>query len=149
MLNPLGWWKYRGTRLITCPENREPVAVKLTGHITIRDCSRWPEKEGCGQECLRQIETAPNDCLLKNIFTHWYEDRKCAYCGKLLHRADWMEHKPALVGPDGKSVEWDEVRPEELAKLMATHRPICWNCHIAMNFRREHPDLVVDRNFRR
>ena len=28
---------------------------------------------------------------------------------------------------------------------MGTHLPVCWNCHIAESFRREHPELVVDR----
>ena len=26
--------------------------------------------------------------------------------------------------------------------------PVCWNCHIAESFRREHPDLVTDRDNR-
>ena len=149
MFSLLGWWKYRGTRVITCPENSQPAAVKLRDHIDIRACSRWPEKQGCGQECLRQIEAAPADCLIGNVFTRWYSGSKCPYCSKILTPADWTEHKPALMGPDGKSLEWDEVRPEELVKLMATHRPICWNCHIAIGFRRDHSDMVVDRDFRR
>ncbi len=152
MFSLIGWWKFRGPRVITCPENREPAAVEVRGpdveHLDIRQCSRWPDRQGCGQECLRQIQAAPEDCLLRNLFTKWYRGQRCAYCGKVLHPVDCSEHKPALLGPGGRSFEWDEVRPDALARLMATHRPVCWNCHIAMSFRREHPELVVDRNFR-
>jgi hypothetical protein len=29
--------------------------------------------------------------------------------------------------------------------VLSTHLPVCWDCHIARRFRREHPALVVDR----
>jgi hypothetical protein len=31
-------------------------------------------------------------------------------------------------------------------ETMQTHLPVCWNCHIAQEFRREHSELVVDRS---
>src|ERR1700756_1867377 len=55
--------KFRGTRLVTCPENRETAAVRVdtvraaatgaVGNPTIRlqACSRWPELHDCDQEC--------------------------------------------------------------------------------------------------
>jgi hypothetical protein len=149
MFSPMGWWKYRGTRVITCPENLEPAAVKLSDHLAIRQCSRWPEKEDCAQKCLSQIAAAPQDCLTDHLFAYWYSDRKCPYCGTVMTHAGLLDHKPALLGPDGRSVEWDEIPPEELVKIMATHRPVCWNCHIIENFIIDHPDLVGERNIRR
>ncbi|HEY3204662.1 MAG TPA: hypothetical protein VGL03_13510 [Thermoanaerobaculia bacterium] len=62
--------KFRGTRVITCPETGCPAAVKVDmGHaartsvvgeteLRLESCSRWPERAGCGQECLAQIEAA-------------------------------------------------------------------------------------------
>ncbi len=73
------WAKYRGTRVVVCPENREMVAVHVdAGHaafsasqghpdLRLESCTRWPEKAGCGQECLGQIESAPEACLLRTI----------------------------------------------------------------------------------
>lgn len=64
--------KFRGTRLVTCPENSEPAAVTIdpkhvfmTGAVgepdlRLSSCSRWPERQECAQECLRQIEAAPS-----------------------------------------------------------------------------------------
>ena len=39
--------------------------------------------------------------------------------------------------------------PEKLPAIPAVYRPVCWTCHVGETFRREHPELVVDRNFRR
>jgi hypothetical protein len=32
-----------------------------------------------------------------------------------------------------------------LQETFATHQPVCWDCHIAQTFRREHAELVTDR----
>jgi hypothetical protein len=32
--------------------------------------------------------------------------------------------------------------------VLATHRPVCWNCAVAEGFRRAHPELVTDRQAR-
>jgi len=65
------WRRWRGTRIVTCPENRQPAAVDvhlsyaIAGSIAgrpelrLRDCSRWPERSSCGQVCLTQIEEWP------------------------------------------------------------------------------------------
>jgi hypothetical protein len=29
--------------------------------------------------------------------------------------------------------------------VLETHFPVCWDCYIAQQFRRDHPDLVVFR----
>ena len=149
--------KMRGTRLVTCPENKETAAVEvdatraaaasLLGQRTIRlrDCSRWPEKEGCGQECLREIESAPEDCLVRTILTLWYSGKSCVVCGKELGAIDWMERKPALFAPDGTTVNWQHLVPERIPETLSTHRAVCFDCHVAESFRRMHPDLVIDR----
>jgi hypothetical protein len=37
------------------------------------------------------------------------------------------------------------VAAENLPEIFATHLPMCWSCHIAQTFRREHPEMVIDR----
>jgi hypothetical protein len=148
--------RFRGTRVVTCPENQQPAAVKVdavraalstvgTRDLELSQCSRWPEKRDCGQECIAQIEASPEDCLVRAILTKWYMERNCVVCGKALGQIDWLHHKPALRAPNRQSVEWQQVPPESIPEVLATHEPICWDCHIAATFRREHPDLVVDR----
>lgn len=147
----------RGTRLVTCPDDGRTVAVDLdlkysTVHsalgrpqFRLKDCSRWPEKAGCGQMCLGDLEAAPHDCLVRTVVARWYEGKKCAYCRRVFGELHWHDHPPALLDEGGITREWDAVPPANLPDFLAAHRPVCWNCHIAQTFRRERPDLFVDR----
>jgi hypothetical protein len=151
------WVRFRGARVVVCPENREIVAVEVDarhaalsasqGRIDLRldSCTRWPEKAGCGQECLGQIETAPEACLLRNILADWYQGKSCAFCGRAFHSVHWHDRKPGLRAPDGTIRNWDGFRPEQVIDVLATHVPVCWDCRVAESFRREHPELVTDR----
>jgi hypothetical protein len=151
--------RMRGTRVIICPDNGQAAAVTVDAghaamtsaggheHLRLESCSRWPEKAGCGQDCLTQIESQPMDCLVKTQVSRWYTDKTCALCGKALGMIDWTERKPALRTPDGRTVEWRDVKPETLPQVMATYAAICWDCHVAETFRRQRPDLVIDNPF--
>jgi hypothetical protein len=77
--------------------------------------------------------------------THWYQGKKCVYCGKAFGEINWFDHKPALVSPERLTVEWTEVPPEQIPKVLTNHKPVCWNCHIIESFRHDYPELVVDR----
>lgn len=151
------WLHMRGTRLITCPETHAPAAVELdvkhalvTGaagfaEYRLRDCSRWPEREGCGQMCLSEIEEAPHDCLVREVLRRWFEERSCTLCDRRLAPVRWHDHKPAFKAADDRIWEWNEIPAETLPLFLATARAVCWNCMIAEGFRRDHPDLVVER----
>lgn len=151
--------KYRGQRLVTCPETHKAAVVDVGAgeaavgaflkEPTVRlvECSRWPERQNCGQECLQQVETDPENCLVWNLVAQWYEGKDCVYCRKPISSLRHLDHAPALLGPDGKTAEWKNVRPEQLPDIFATHRPVCWNCHVTETFRRLHPELVTNRPY--
>jgi hypothetical protein len=148
---------YRGTRVVVCPENREMVAVRVdAGHaalsaprgradLRLESCTRWPEKAGCGQECLGQVEAAPQACLLRSILGDWYQGKSCTLCGRSFQAIHWHDHEPGLLAPDGMVVAWDGFRAEQVVDVLATHKPVCWDCRVAESFRHEHPELVIDR----
>jgi len=148
--------RYRRPRLVTCPETHQAAAVQVdAGHaaltatlhdvdLRLSSCSRWPERHDCGQECLRQIEAAPDDCVVRTIVARWYEGKHCVLCGQAFAFIESWGHTPALMGPDGETVEWGDVEMAKLPELLRSHRPVCWNCHVAETFRREHPDLVIE-----
>ncbi len=154
-----GYFKYRGTRVITCPENHQTAAVEVDAlhaattavahnpDLRLRECSRWPEHQDCGQECLSQISAAPEDCLVRNILSRWYHGKSCIYCNKDLGEINWTEYRPALMSPEGKTVEWFEIAPENVFNVLDTHKPVCFSCHVAERFRLDHPELVLDREF--
>jgi hypothetical protein len=150
--------KFRGKRLVSCPETHQAAAVRIAAgeaalktavgneQLRLSQCSRWPEKEACGQECLAQIREAPKACLVWTIINQWYRGQECVYCDKPFGEIHWHDHPPALVDSERKTVEWNEIPAEKLLEALGTHWPVCWNCHIAQMFRREHPELVVDRS---
>ena len=153
------YFRYRGQMLFTCPETHKAAAVHINATkaaltslrsrpaVRLHDCSRWPERKNCGQECLSELGANPENCLVWTKVTDFYRDRKCAYCHKPFNALHWHDHRPALIGPDHKTVQWDAVKPEQLPELFATHVPVCWSCHITETFRREHPELVINRPF--
>jgi hypothetical protein len=153
----IAWRRWRGTRLITCPETRRPAAVEvdlshavlgsLAGRpdLRLRDCTRWPERRTCGQTCLMQIEESPGDCLVRVMLERWYEGRSCVYCAKPFDVIRWHDHRPGLRAPDGRLREWSRIRPETLREVLASHEPVCWNCLMTEGFRKRFPELVVER----
>jgi len=150
--------RYRGQRLVTCPETQKSAGVRVAARqaaerfftrsrqqIRLCECSRWPERVGCGQDCLSQIEADPEKCLVWNIVNEWYAGKRCIYCKKPFGRIHWHDHRPALVNRDLETVLWTEVPVEKLPEYLDTHWPVCWDCHIAESFRRNHAELVTDR----
>ena len=151
------YFTYRGKRLITCPESltkeavdvaaRKAAAGVFVGESNLRldQCSRWPERKDCGQDCLRQIEADPENSLLWNLVSNWYEGQRCVYCRRRFGPLHHVDHVPALMGPDRRTVEWDLFQPEQLPELLSTHKPVCWGCHVTQTLRREYPERVLYR----
>ena len=152
------WWKYRGKRVIVCPENHRPAGVVVDAlhasttalggspELRLSSCSRWPERAGCGQECLAQIHAAPEDCLMRNVASRWFEGKKCVNCGQLFGEISWVGSPPALLGADKKSVEWRDIPADRIYETLAASSPVCFACHTALTMVREHPELVIDRH---
>jgi hypothetical protein len=58
----------RGPLLVICPETTRSALVELAAgtmaveriagglSFQVKQCSRWPERQDCGQDCLRKIE---------------------------------------------------------------------------------------------
>jgi len=61
------YFRYRGKRIVTCPETHEPVSARINAALAagtwiasqprfvLTACSRWPERAGCDQACAPQI----------------------------------------------------------------------------------------------
>jgi len=149
--------KYRGKRIVTCPETHQPVGAEINAGLAARtwlvndprfvitSCSRWPERAGCDQACVPQIEASPEETLVRNIVTRWYHDKTCVYCGKSIRDVSGTAIAPALRGVDGELHEWNAVAPEALPALLDTSLAVCASCELAEDFRRHFPALVTDR----
>jgi hypothetical protein len=151
------WLKYRGQRVIQCPENRRPAGVVVDAShaaftalgkgpdLRLSQCSRWPERAGCGQECLSQIQAAPEDCLVRSIIAKWYRGKACSACGQDIGAIDWG-CAPCLLLKSGISVEWTQVPADKVDETLASAKAICFPCHTARTLVREHPELATDRH---
>jgi hypothetical protein len=147
----------RGRRLVTCPETHEPESVEVAAGeaglgaffneptLRLKECSRGPERQNCGQDCLQQIDADSQNCLVWNIVSKWYESKSCVFCHKPFGALQHWDHAPALLGPDFKTREWKDIPPEKLPETFSTYQPVCWSCHVTESFRRLHPELVTDR----
>ena len=149
--------KYRGSRIVTCPETSRPAIVKVDSvhasltsivglpDIRLQDCTRWPIKGQCGQECLMDLDVAPESCLVSGVLMRWYRDKNCVFCNRTFPELHWVDHRPGLLTPEGNLLAWNAVKLDQMRNIMETHTPVCWDCYIAQEFRLDHPELVVFR----
>jgi hypothetical protein len=152
------WLKYRGKRVIQCPENLRPAGVVVDAahaaatafgkapELRLSQCSRWPERAGCGQECLSQIQASPEDCLVRNIIAKWYRGKACFTCGQEIGEIDWGGSQPCLLTEAGSSLEWRQVPADKVEEMLSSAKAICFACHTATALVREHPELATDRH---
>jgi hypothetical protein len=74
------YFRFRGTRLLTCPETHEAAVVEVAAKsmamqailddpcLRLSDCSRWPMRKDCGQDCLRQLEVHPSEIRISSAW---------------------------------------------------------------------------------
>ncbi len=154
----VAWFRARGTRIVICPETQKPAAVEVNGahaavsalwedsDVRLRQCSRWPEREGCDQACASQIALAPHDTLATAILTRWYAGKSCAICQRAISAPGENAPQPGLYNvASSETLSWQEIPAENLPAVLETHLPVCANCQVAESFRRQFPDLVIDR----
>jgi hypothetical protein len=154
----LKWYRrFRSPAVVTCPETKHPAGVEVDavhaaltaaeGRLELRlaECSRWAERGPCGQPCLEQIAQAPEECLVRAVAQKWYQGKPCVVCGAEITELSRMQHFPGLRDAKGRTVGWNEVPAENLPEVLQSFLPVCWKCHTIATFRREYPELVLDR----
>jgi len=152
------WMRVHGARVVICPETQQPVAVRVdVGHamasavwekpdLRLTACTRWPERAGCDQPCVGQIESEPADTNPKVIAAHFFSHERCAICGAPIEAPGAMTLAPGFMDRATHTVQrWDEVPPQDLPAAIATRHPLCANCTLAESFRQRFPDRVTDR----
>jgi len=134
--------RFRGQRVVTCPEDHQTAAVNVDAshaaltawnggpELRLSGCSHWPERAGCGQPCITQIQAAPEDCLVRNILDKWCDGKCCIRCGGPIGEASWAGVPPVLLTPDGSLMEWQQIAATELPATLATAKPVCVDCYL-------------------
>jgi hypothetical protein len=141
--------RYRGKRVITSPETSNHAAVHVNvvnaareavfgkHDIRLDQCSCWPERQNCGQECLSQIKADPEGCMVWHMVDDWYKGKSYAYCQKPFGEIHRHDRQPALLGSDRNTAQWSEIPPENWPAVFQNFLSVCWSCFIAENYRRQ------------
>jgi hypothetical protein len=147
--------RYRDSRLIICPQNNEAAIVEVDAvhaaltsalgqpEVRLRNCWRWPIHQACGQECLVQLDVAPQECLVRSVLTRWYESKSCLHCGNPFGQIHLLDPKPALQRPEGRLLNWNEVTAEDFHTTLDSSEPVCWDCYVALSYERTPRVLTV------
>jgi len=117
----------------------KPVLNEVARHL------KFAMRLSLGVGFLMLMETSPENCLVRNILTDWYNDKTCIYCGQKFEEINWHDHNPALRSPESDFVELRHIPFEMFPTILKTHKPVCRNCFVTENFRRQYPELVTDR----
>lgn len=149
--------EFRGARVIVCPKTHRTAGVhidvwhavasvfnEVEPEVRLSDCSLWATRGPCEQRCVNDARRP--DATVRSVVTRWYAGKTCVYCGKPIICVQTLDHRAALLMPENITIEWSEIPAKDVPEALRTGLPVCWNCHTAESFRREHPELVTDRD---
>ena len=89
----------------------------------------------------------PHDATTTAALKHYFEGKQCADCGRTIPPVHVGELHPGLLDTNThEAIAWDEISAANLSATLGSHVPICSNCVTIETFRRQHPELVVDRH---
>jgi hypothetical protein len=95
----------------------------------------------------RHAKSNPHDAAKTAELKHFFEGKACAACSRPIPPVHAGELRPGLLNADThESIAWTDIPAANLSTTLERHVPICSNCLIIEGFRRQHPELVVDRH---
>jgi len=127
---------YRAGRTVNCPETHAPVSVRfnalraawssLSGSPNLRlaDCTRWPERADCGQECIPDALCAKAAPGVDNV--PWRTRRVVHLPVLLAGAAAWVLgmawHSQYLFRPQwAAAIGLSDPQTQTLARALAPH----------------------------
>ena len=125
---------------------RKARAPKTSGRVTL-----VPVLDGDG---IDPMDAAFNDLLKaeevcaesgpRSLMVEFFNDKGCVLCGQELS-VEPGQHRRALLSPEGMTLEWADLRVEEIPDVQDTHQPLCWDCHVIETLYRMHSGHVTER----
>src|SRR6476659_2068792 len=118
----------RGTRIVTCPESKQPAAVTVDAayaalggvvdpsNIEIATCSRWPGRPECAQACATEIAREPKRTTTFQLMSQWYAGRTCAICNRPIPPLSHFALEAGLMSPSapGVTIAWVDIPAQQL-----------------------------------
>ena len=95
----------------------------------------------------RYAKHNPHDPAMTAQLKHFFEGKQCAVCTRPIPPVHAGGMRPGLLNPNThEATPWDAIPAANLSATLERHAAICSNCLVLERFRKEHPDLVVDRH---
>jgi hypothetical protein len=95
----------------------------------------------------RPAKSNPHDAATTAQLKHFFEGKLCAACSRPVQPVHLGDRRPGLLNTTtNEEIAWDDIPPAHLSTMLESHAPICSHCLIVETFRRQHPELVVDRH---
>ncbi len=89
----------------------------------------------------------PHDAATTAQLKHFFEGKECAACSRPIPPVHLGDQRPGLLNAKThEEIAWDDIPAANLSTTLESHAPICSHCLIVEAFRRQHPELVVDRH---
>ena len=146
------WWRFRGARVVTCPETGHAAGVTIDlGHamasavweradLRIAACSCWPERRGCEEACVTQIEASPSGTSARTMAARFFEGRPCVICQRRIGPLTGAALQPGFMDTVTREVvPWTLVPTADLPDAIARRRPLCPECTLAESSRGPYP----------
>jgi len=147
------YFKNRGPKPVTCPDDGKAADVEVDRKFALQaamqgkdkmrvgSCSHWPENGKCGQECLVQVESTPEN--IERLLTRWLDGKACNACGRLLTPADWRQGRMGFFDDNFKLVEMRDLDLDNLGAVAPPTHPLCWKCHQEERERHLRPHRIL------
>jgi hypothetical protein len=95
----------------------------------------------------KQPRSNPHDAATTAQLRQFFGGKQCASCSRPIAPVHAGELRPGLLNASThEAMAWDEIPAANLSTTLESHMAICSACLITETFRREHPELVVDRH---
>lgn len=89
----------------------------------------------------------PHDAATTAQLRQFFGGKECAACSRPIPPVHVGELHPGLLNADThEAIAWEDIPAANLSATLESHRTLCSSCLTAETFRRQYPDLVVDRH---
>ena len=93
------------------------------------------------------VRVSHHDAATTSQLKHFFEGKACAACGRSIQPTHAGDLRPGLLNlTTHAAMAWNDIPPRNLSATLEAHAPICSNCLLLETFRRQHPELIVDRH---
>jgi hypothetical protein len=89
----------------------------------------------------------PHDAATTAQLKQFFGGKECAACGRPIPPVHAGEMHPGLLNAEThEAIAWEDIPPANLSATLQSHSTLCSACLTVETFRRQYPELVVDRH---